>query len=141
VWLSGSYVIVLLVSLALLLPAFGPLGAAWSFAIAAGTALPLQLLLLRLALKLTVNRWIAEVWRPVVAVAVMYLVVTILLSRLAPVASAVAGTLQLLATAAGGAVCFVAIVMLLWLLNGRPDGAETTVLRYLGLSKVAAPAR
>ena len=141
VWLSGSYVIVLLVSLALLLPAFGPLGAAWSFAIAAGTALPLQLLLLRLALKLTVNRWIAEVWRPVVAVAVMYLVVTILLSRLAPVASAVAGALQLLATAAGGAVCFVAIVMLLWLLNGRPDGAETTVLRYLGLSKVAAPAR
>jgi len=140
VWLSGSYVIALLVSLALLLPHFGPLGAAWSFAIAAGTALPLQLLLLRLALKLTVNRWIAEVWRSVAAVVVMHLVVTILLHRLAPAAGTASQALQLLAAVAVGALCFVAIVMLLWRLNGRPDGPETTVLRYLGLRKVAAPA-
>ncbi len=99
VWLAGSYVIVLLVSLALLLPAFGPLGAAWSFAIAAGAALPLQLLLLRLALQLTVNRWIAAVWRAVVAVVVMHFMVTMLLARLAPAEGSV---VQSIATGCSG---------------------------------------
>lgn len=141
VWLAGSYVIVLLISLALLLPAFGPLGAAWSFAIAAAAALPLQLLLLRLALQLTVNRWIAAVWRAVVAVVLMHFLVTTLLARLPPAEGSVVQALQLVAAVAGGALCYVALVMLLWLISGRPDGAETTVLGYLGLGKVTAPAR
>ncbi len=140
VWLSGCYVIVLLVSLALLLPHFGPLGAAWSFAIAAGTSLPVQLLFLRLTLKLNVTDWLARVWRSVVAVAVMHLTVTTLLSRLPLAESTAWQALQLLAAVAGGALWYVTIVMLLWLLSGRPDGAESTVLSYLGLRRIAGPA-
>jgi len=139
--MSGSYVIVLLTSLALLLPHFGPLGAAWSFAIAAGTALPVQLLLLRRALGLTLYRWIAEVWRPLAAVVVMHLAVTTLLSGLAPTESTASHAWRLLAAAAGGALFYVATVMLLWRLTGRPEGAEATVLGYLGVRNVAAPAR
>jgi len=96
---------------------------------------------LRSALKLTIDRWIAEVWRSVAGVVVMHLMVATLLSRLAPAQNTASKALQLTATVAGGALCYLAIVMLLWLLNGRPDGAETTVLRYLGLRKAAAPGR
>lgn len=133
VWLSGSYVTVLLFSLALLLPHYGSLGAAWSFAIAAGTALPVQLGLLRWAVKLRMRRWIAQVWRAVAAVIVMHLGVTHLLSQWAVPDRYAHQVLQLLGVVTGGAICYVTIVVLLWFLSGRPDGPETTVFRYLGL--------
>jgi O-antigen/teichoic acid export membrane protein len=133
VCVSGSYVIVLLLSLALLLPHYGALGAAWSFAIAAGVSLPVQLGLLRWALKLTIHRWIAAVWRAIAAAVAMHLIVSTLLSRLAPAENTVSQALQLLAAVASGVLCYVAIVMLLWFISGRPEGAESAVLRYIGL--------
>jgi len=133
VCVSGSYVFVLVLSLALLLPHFGALGAAWSFAIAAGVSLPIQLGLLRWALQLNVYRWTAAVWRAIAASVGMYLIVATLVSGLATAESSVSQALQLLATVATGALCYVTIVMLLWFISGRPDGAERTVLRYVGI--------
>jgi PST family polysaccharide transporter len=66
-------------------------------------------------------------WRPLLASAVMYPVVTASLH-----ATAASGSfLRLLAAASAGATSYVAAVAILWLLCGRPDGAEARLTERL----------
>jgi O-antigen/teichoic acid export membrane protein/thioesterase domain-containing protein len=135
VWTSAMYVAVLLTGLALLLPGFGLVGAAWAFLIAASVNLPLQVGILNQVLGLPLVLWLRRVWRPALAAAAMHLSVTALQVRMPPAASALAGALQLLVVVAGGAACYAALVLGLWLAAGRPPGPERYLLDRLKVLK------
>jgi hypothetical protein len=83
----------------------------------------------------------ARVWRPLAAVAVMVVGVRQLAVRL-PEAE---GTLQLLVQLGGlvffGVVAYFATIGVLWLLAGRPDGAERYGLDRVMLRAAQLPGR
>jgi len=97
-----------------------------------GTALallPLNATLVARALGVTARQLLAAVWRPLVAAAIMY-GVTVLAQPSVDAATLTAGHgLTLLAIFVPlGAATYVAAELAIWLLCGRPSGAEATLL-------------
>jgi O-antigen/teichoic acid export membrane protein len=97
-----------------------------------GTALallPLNATLVARALGVTARQLLAAVWRPLVAAAIMY-GVTVLAQPPVDAATLTAGRgLMLLAIFVPlGAATYVAVELAIWLLCGRPSGAEATLL-------------
>ena len=131
IWTNAIYVAVLLAAMALLLPRLGIVGAAWAFLIAASVNLPLQLMILKGVLGLPPILWLRRVWRPAVAATVMHLSVTALQIEMPTAQGMVDGALELVAVVGAGAVSYVAVVLGLWLMAGRPPGPERYILDRL----------
>jgi O-antigen/teichoic acid export membrane protein len=141
--IGAFYIVFLLTSMALLLPRWGLLGGAWAFLVAASVTLPLQLTMLRWLLALRPIDWLMRVWRPVTAATVMYFTVTATLSALGADGSALEGVAHLALVIATGAFAYVVMVLSLWLITRRPEGAERLIVEQL-LSRTATlngPAR
>jgi O-antigen/teichoic acid export membrane protein len=97
-----------------------------------GTALallPLNTTLVARALGVTARQLLATVWRPLLAAAIMY-AVTVLAQPPIDAAALTAGRgLMLLALYVPlGAATYIAVVLSVWILCGRPSGPETTLL-------------
>ena len=128
IWVSSTYVVFLLSSMALLLPRLGLVGAAWSFLIAASVALPLQLSILNATMNLRPIHWLNRVWRPVTAATAMHLTVTAALIALPDADSGLIRLLQLALVVAGAAILYVTVVLVLWFVAGRPRGPERMII-------------
>jgi O-antigen/teichoic acid export membrane protein len=124
--LTFAYVVMLLPALFTLTTIYGAVGAAWAHLLAAAIFIPISLGVVLRRLRLSPTVFAASVWRTIVTVCVMAIAVHLLLGRLAA-----AGWSDLAALSLGvitGALTYVAVLVLLWLVSGRPAGPETLLL-------------
>ncbi len=132
--LNGLQVALLLLFLLILTPRAGATGAAWAYVIAALGALPVNLFSLARSLGLRIRDYAIATWRPVVSAALMYGAGRAWGPVLPPGArTSLQALLPFLACVAFGAATYIAAAALLWLAAGRPEGAETWLLRQLRL--------
>jgi len=120
---------VLLVALAVLVPLHGAQGAAWAYLVAALMALPVNFYLIVRSLGLTLASLLPPLWRPLASAAMMYGTGKLWGPVVPASASSTDAILPLAACIALGASVYVGVDLLLWLASGRPDGAETWMLR------------
>jgi len=97
-----------------------------------GTALallPLNATLVARVLGVTARQLLATVWRPLLAATVMYAVTVLAQPAIDPATLTAGRSLVLLLIYVPlGAATYIAVELALWLLCGRPAGAETTLL-------------
>jgi O-antigen/teichoic acid export membrane protein len=125
---NGIYVAILLPLIFILTPQFGSIGAAWAFVIAAIVGLPLQLLIVLRVLESGFGNFLAVIWRPALAAAVMYQLVTFISIWFGDAADLAAHVVQLGVSIIAGAGCYIVVVLVLWQLSGRSGGAEMAVI-------------
>lgn len=103
---------------------YGVTGVAWAYvANSVVVTVPLNYAVMLKRLELRLVRVLSVMWRPSLATAVMYYLVSRLAAQLGT------PTLQaLLATVAFGAAVYISTVMALWLIARRPDGPERTIV-------------
>lgn len=109
---------------------YGITGAGYAYLIANAAALPYGVLMSRKLLDLHWSALGAVLWRPLSAAALMSGAVLLAGQALAGQAPLP----RLAGGAAAGAMVYIAAVLALWRLAGRPDGAEKYVLRRCGLA-------
>ncbi|MBS0366455.1 MAG: lipopolysaccharide biosynthesis protein [Proteobacteria bacterium] len=123
------HVAVLVPTLIALTSLHADIGAAWAYVLAAVLTLPLTLYFITRFLGLRYRDFLRQLWRPLVAAAIMYLVVRALgpasPTRVLGVGEA---ALSLGQCVAMGAVVYSLAILVLWTAAGRPLGAETLVL-------------
>lgn len=108
---------------------FGLVGTAWAIlAHAVVLGLPTTYWIVFRTTPVRIGDVIEVCWRPVVACAVMYGAVHILLASLEPMTDFMQSLGALLAACTLGVLIYVAAVLALWLLAGRPQGAESSLI-------------
>lgn len=75
--------------------------------------------------------FVKALWRAVTGAAVMYLVTQQVVQWLIDRANGIATLTHLMIAVACGAITYVVVVLLAWLLSGRPPGAESFILESL----------
>ena len=109
---------------------YGAVGAAYAYGLTALLILPVNYGAVCALLKLRVWRIAAVTWRPLSAALIMSWAV-----RSLPAPEPTAGSLQLLPALVtnilAGAVVYVLALAMLWLIAGRPAGAEQAILDFL----------
>jgi O-antigen/teichoic acid export membrane protein len=131
--LSGLHALLLILLLPLGVQRMGIEGAAWVTLAVTLALLPLHYNLLMRLIRCGLREIIAVLWRPAAAVAVMFAAFKLTVPPAAPdglIALAVANISALVV----GALSYLATVCALWLLAGRPEGGEHTILARLGLA-------
>lgn len=123
--LAGSGVRVVL--LLLLIPRFGLTGAAAGAAVAVVVEQALTVATALRRFHVDAVAMLRRVWRPMLAAAAMAAV----LAASGSGWSDEAGSMGLIEAVLGGAASYAAVMLAVWTLAGRPDGAETDVLRLL----------
>ncbi|MEO8444918.1 MAG: polysaccharide biosynthesis C-terminal domain-containing protein, partial [Gammaproteobacteria bacterium] len=131
--INAFHVVALLIALFALTPTYGMYGAAWAYVISALIALPVNFVIITRFLSLRVLDLVIAVWRPLVSATIMYLVV-IFDGREASemLASSADAFLPLVRAVLLGVVVYITSSGLLWLLMGRPAGAESWLLEQAG---------
>ena len=99
-------------------------GAAAAFVLATAAVLPLNFGLLMRRLEMKLSDVLSPMWRPLLACVMMYFVLRHLISREDPTLHGLSG---LLAAVGLGMFVYGATITLVWLLAGRPDGAERMI--------------
>jgi O-antigen/teichoic acid export membrane protein len=117
------YVGLLIGSMAIAAPRYGIVGAAYACLLTAVVVAPINLLICARLLGLPISRWAENVWRPLLAATAMYYVLSLLKDSL----SGKSLWLTLGVCIAAGATVYVATLVILWILAGRPEGAERMV--------------
>jgi O-antigen/teichoic acid export membrane protein len=112
-----------------LTPAYGLQGAAWAFLLSALIALPVNFVFITRYLGIRAWSYIAFTWRPLAAAGLMYYIVR----WVAPYASMPIGSSSqafgpVVASILIGVAVYGCTITLLWLVCGRPAGAETAAL-------------
>lgn len=132
VQINVIHVVVLLVLLITLTKPYGLIGAAWAYVVTALLLLPVNFALIIYYIGLRPVDLLARFWRPVVAAGAMYGLVRTLSPPVAleSISTAGAGSALAICVATGIATYCLGIV-LLWLIAGRPQGAETWILGRL----------
>ncbi|MYN10091.1 lipopolysaccharide biosynthesis protein ['Massilia aquatica' Lu et al. 2020] len=121
--LAGGFLLVLFPALYFLLKAVGIVGAGYAYLLATACTLPYTIVVTKRLLGFSWSAWLTRLWRPAASVALMYAGVQLLDSTL----HAAAPLLRLMIDAGAGALLYVLLLLAMWQLAGRPDGAE----RYL----------
>jgi len=138
---NGFYVLMLVSMLLLLGSQFGVKGIAWGVLITAIVLTPVYLYLLNRNLAIGAGIFLRATVRPILAAFVMAVAVRTLL----PVYDAAAPMLHTIAWLAAGVttgiVVYGSAIGLLWLLAGRPAGAETMVFDKVRARVFRGPAR
>lgn len=128
-YLAGMRFAILIPALVLGAYMAGTTGAAWALVVAAAVMFFANGLLIRRALQLSPGDQWRVGYRPIIAAAVMFLVVTALQSIL-PAGMAIKPVgFRLVASVAVGAVTYAATLCVLWFAAHCPDGAERHALR------------
>lgn len=116
----------------------GALGAAWAMLATGCVAVSMDLPLILRLLKLPIGRVLAASWRPVIAAIVLAAVVKAIEWHWGPLQSSLASAKLLAVAVPVGALCYVLVALALWLMSGRPDGAErNTITAFLWLCRKA----
>lgn len=123
---------VLLPALALGTWAYGTAGAAWALVLSAVVTCAVNFGLLHRHLQVSIAGLFTGLWRPLVAAGGMAGVLTAVKNRWPMQEGLIAILPQVAALVAVGAMAYVALVLALWVLSGRPQGAET---RALGMAR------
>jgi O-antigen/teichoic acid export membrane protein len=118
------FLAVLLPALYLCLHRYGIIGAGYAYLLANVATLPYGLWMSHRLLGFSGRALAGALWRPLAAVALMYYVVQLAAVALAGSAPAV----RLAGGVAAGAAAYTCAVLAMWLLAGRPGGAERTVM-------------
>ncbi len=140
--INAFHVVALLLCLSTLTPVYGARGAAWAYVVAAIAALPVNFYYIIKFLGLRSLDFVARLWRPLLSAAGMYVTGKLWGPQLPPGAkSSAEAFVPLLSCIAVGAATYVVVDILLWLIAGRPDGAETWLLRELRAALTVARAR
>jgi lipopolysaccharide exporter len=122
---------VLVTLMLILVSRYGVHGAAWAAVITAALLFPINYTVLLRQLKMAPSAVVAVMWRPLIAGATMYAVVRAYSSWAGTGGSLAQDMLRLVAAIAIGASVYVALIATLWLLAGRPAGAERILLNRL----------
>lgn len=119
---------VMLAMLFLLAPHFGVVGVAYAEVAAFALSPLVGYPPLFRAMRISVRQYFAGFWRPAIASAVMGFGVAKTTELIGPGGGSLATLPQLLAGVAVGVALYLALVSALWLLSGRPRGAEAFAL-------------
>jgi O-antigen/teichoic acid export membrane protein len=140
--INAFHVAALLICLSVLTPLYGAQGAAWAYVIAAIAALPVNFYFITRFLGLRSLDFVAGLWRPLLSAAVMYVGGKYWGPALPPGAKSSAEAFApLVSCIALGAITYIIADVLLWLMAGRPKGAETWVLKEVRAALNVARAR
>lgn len=127
-WSHAVYVVTLLVALFLLVPRYAAPGAAYALLAASIIATPAYLFQAKRRVGIRTIPFLQAVARPVMASAVMVLTVRGVVPVADPHTTLPHALLLLLGGIALGAVTYAAAALAIWILYGRPAGAEQVVL-------------
>jgi O-antigen/teichoic acid export membrane protein len=140
--INAFHVVALLICLSILTPLYGAQGAAWAYVIAAIAALPVNFYYIIKFLGLRSMDFVAGLWRPLLSAMVMYLGGKTWGPTLPPEAKSSADAfVPLVSCIAVGAVTYLIADVVLWLISGRPQGAETWVLKEVRAALTIARTR
>jgi lipopolysaccharide exporter len=129
-WTNSTFVVVLLVSLAILSTG-GVVGAAYAILCTSTLLTPVYLYQVRHCLGIPASVFVHAALFPMLASAGMILVVVALLPanpQALPIAEAVP---RLVGVVAAGGLTYATLVTLLWLMRGRPSGTERIILQSI----------
>ena len=130
--INAVHVAMLIAALAVLTPTHGALGAAWAYLIASMAALPVIFVFVTRHLGLRPARLAAVLWRPVVAASIMYASCKLIGPSTADVLYSPSIAFRgLLSVSVLGAGTYVLVCGSMWLISGKPEGAEAWVSRFL----------
>ena len=129
----------LLPLLLLLIPRYQLTGAAAAMLITVSVSVPVNFGMALMLLGLRPGAAIAVIWRPALAASAMYLAVRTAFPPYAAAGTSLENLGLLLAAALLGATAYAATVAVLWLISGRPAGAEAWV--WSQLHRLARPGR
>ena len=107
----------------------GVIGAAWAYCAVSLATIPLTMSVVVPLIKLSLAEFFRALMRPLLASLVMYAVVRELVEHLGASGGSAQLILPMLLCVAAGAAVYTACATLLWLISGRPDGAETFMLK------------
>ncbi len=124
----APYFLALIPLMMILSRPFGILGIAYAELGASCLGLLISCFLLCRVLQVSMSRYLAGLWRPMLAALVMALGVTSLLREMTANANAAGGFSQFVLAIPAGMLIYTAVLALLWLLSGRPRGAESWLL-------------
>lgn len=120
------------IQLAALIPltkTYGVIGAAFAYLLTAAVMIPASLGVVLKMLRIPVLDLLRVVWRPIAAAAVMYAGVARCLQLFPSYTTSAAALPGLISAVTVGAAIYLSMVVALWLLCGKPDGAERIVFR------------
>lgn len=126
--LSG---VLFLPTLILLTLWYGVMGAAWANLIIALVMIPISYVFLFRALDMRTSHIVREIWRPIIATAVMTASVQGYVMQVATAITLEMQIVHLLAAIVIGFITYLLASLALWQISGRPKGAEQHVLDYL----------
>jgi len=136
--LLASIQSVILISLVLYLTRdYGAIGAAWGSFITVLISFPLNYVVLMKYIPVGFSRLLASMWRPVLASAAMFALVTFYIAGIAPRVFDGNIYINLLVSVLIGASCYIVLVLLFWLLSGKPRGAEQQILEKVAVRLAA----
>lgn len=122
--LSGLRAAILLILLLILAMIYGPIGAAYAMLITSLVFYPISHFALTMKIDLKFRDCLQTCLRPIAASLPMGIAVFILSKQLTP------SLLNLLAALACGALIYLTVIIALWLLSGRPESHEKTVILF-----------
>jgi O-antigen/teichoic acid export membrane protein len=125
--LNGFYLLLLIPTMIVLTRAYGLSGAALSSVATASIILPINFTMVLHRLQGSWKQIVAIVWRPLTAATVMAVCVRGWLADADAEATVAEQLLILIAAILIGATIYAGMMLLLWGLSGRPDGAERFV--------------
>lgn len=131
--LYGFYVAVLLTLVVVFTLHWGIIGTAWAALAAAIINVPVYYTVLLRLISLKVSQFLSVLWRPLVASACMYGTVQYYLNRTNPITTSVEALTPMFTAVAIGAAVYVILVIALWRIAGKPDGAEREILKEVVL--------
>ena len=137
--INGANVLLLIAALLLLVPTYGVIGGAYAYLTAALFMLPIGIGSILLTLKLSVWSFVREIWRPMLATALMFAAVASYTGRIQPGGSTMALIGDLLTAVSLGAFTDGVLVFVFWWIVGFPAAAETVI--WNRLVKVISSAR
>ena len=124
--------VVLLVSFMLyLLPQYGILGVGYAAVSSLLFVVMLCYVALRIHIRLRVRQLLSMMYRPALSALLMFVLIQILFPQRWAESPWLYQVLQLMAAVTLGAICYVLVLGLLWLLASRPDGPELKILRIV----------
>lgn len=107
---------------------YSVLGASLSYLISAVIMLPVFYVVTFKYIKLSFGRFFTMVWRPIVAVIAMYLTISYGLTWLNTLALAQSQILLLISAVVIGMVSYSTVLLGLWMISSKPEGAESFIL-------------
>ncbi len=128
---AAIYVSFLLPLLYMGIKLYGVTGAAWGFLITAIINMPITIIITAYSIDLSIISYIIAVWRPILSSAIMFFLIRNIIDKLDQICLQPPKIIILLVSVLIGVIIYITILLSLWLLSGKPTGAEKQLLDKL----------